>query len=181
MEDRHAVGRRPLRRLAVDLVVEDGAHRAVGQRADLDCPGGGSFKAIGAESPHQPHDAKAGAEALLKAGSALQELARATRQSLGRSWWPRGECARPSSRHRADGSTAYARARWCPDGYRWRADERRSARHLERSDGTRREPCLDLAARKAVRHAVEMTIELDMVVHTSQRGWSMRKRRGWPG
>jgi hypothetical protein len=32
VEDRHAVGGRPLRRLAIELVVEDGAHRAVGPR-----------------------------------------------------------------------------------------------------------------------------------------------------
>ena len=35
MEDRFGVGGRPGRRLAVELVVEDRAHRAVGQGADL--------------------------------------------------------------------------------------------------------------------------------------------------
>src|SRR6516225_941611 len=73
VEDRHAIGGRRLRRLAIELVVEDGAHRTVGQGADLDCPGGGGFQAIGAEWPHQPHNAKAGSEALLRVGPALQD------------------------------------------------------------------------------------------------------------
>src|SRR2546423_4565767 len=41
VKDRHTIGRRPLRSLAIELVVEDRAHRAVGQRADLDSPRGG--------------------------------------------------------------------------------------------------------------------------------------------
>ena len=73
MEDRHTIGGRPLRSLAIELVVEDGAHRAVGQRADLDRPRGGGFEAIGAEWPHQAHDAEAGTEALLRVGPALQD------------------------------------------------------------------------------------------------------------
>ena len=72
VEDRHVIGGR-LRRLAIELVVEDGAHRAVGQGADLDCPGGGRFEAIGAERPHQPHDAEASAEALFGMGPAFQD------------------------------------------------------------------------------------------------------------
>jgi hypothetical protein len=62
-----------LRSLAIELVVEDGAHRPVGQRADLDRPRGGGFQAIGAEWPHQAHDAEAGAEALLRVGPMLQD------------------------------------------------------------------------------------------------------------
>src|SRR6202049_2370660 len=73
VEDRHAVGGRPLRRLAIELVVEDQTHRTVGQGADLDCPRGGGFEAIGAERPHQPHDTEAGPEALLRVGPALQD------------------------------------------------------------------------------------------------------------
>src|SRR5438309_10552157 len=58
VEDRHAIGGRPLRRLAIELVVEDGAHRAVGQRADLDRPRGGGFETIGTEWPHEPRQAR---------------------------------------------------------------------------------------------------------------------------
>src|SRR6516225_11731175 len=73
VEDRRAVGRRPLRRLAIELVVEDRPHRTVGQGADLDRPRRGGFEAIGAEWPDQPHEAKAGPEALLRGGPALQD------------------------------------------------------------------------------------------------------------
>jgi hypothetical protein len=50
--------------LAIELVVEDRAHRAVGQRADLDCPRGRRFEAVGAERPHQADNAQAETEAL---------------------------------------------------------------------------------------------------------------------
>src|ERR1700758_5742613 len=73
VEDRHAIGGRPLCGVPIELVVEDRAHRAVGQRADLNRPRGGGFEAIGAEWAHQPHDAEAGAEALLRVGPALQD------------------------------------------------------------------------------------------------------------
>src|SRR5437868_7821859 len=73
VEDRHAIGGRRLRSLAIELVVEDRAHRAVGQRADLDRPRGGGFQAIGAERPHQAHDAEAGTEALLRVRPTLQD------------------------------------------------------------------------------------------------------------
>src|SRR5437870_13096131 len=72
-EDRHAIGGRPLRRLAIELVVEDGAHRAVGQRADLDPPRGGGFETIGTEWPHGPHEAEAGSEALRGKGAGLRD------------------------------------------------------------------------------------------------------------
>ena len=73
VEDRHTIGGRPLRNLAIELVVEDRAHRAVGQRADLDRPRSGSFEAIGAERPHQAHNAEAGTEALFGMRPALQD------------------------------------------------------------------------------------------------------------
>src|SRR5258707_5100031 len=71
VKDRYPIGGRPLRSLAIELVVEDRAHRAVGQRADLDRSRGGGFEAIGAEWPHQAHDAEASTEALLRVGPAL--------------------------------------------------------------------------------------------------------------
>src|SRR5690348_13819039 len=74
VEDRHAIdGRLLCSSLAIELVVEDRAHRAVGKRADLDRPRGGGFEAIGAERPHQAHDAEAGTEALLRVGPTLQD------------------------------------------------------------------------------------------------------------
>jgi hypothetical protein len=94
MEERHTVGGRWLRRLAIELVVEDRAHRAVGQRPDLDRSGGGGFEALDTEWPRQPDDAEAGAEALLRVRPTLDdELAQRSGGRTDRSG-PRGECAR---------------------------------------------------------------------------------------
>jgi hypothetical protein len=73
VEDRDGIGWRPLRGLAIELVIEDRAHRAVGEGADLDGAGCCRFETLGAERPHQAHDAEAGAEALLRVRSALQD------------------------------------------------------------------------------------------------------------
>ena len=43
-------------------------------------------------------------------------------------------------------------------------------------DGARGQPHLDFAAGKAIRHAVEMTLELDMVVDTDPDGDATRQR-----
>ncbi len=81
VEDRDTAGGPPLRRVAIELVVEDRAHRAVGQRADLDGAGRCRFEAIGAERPHQAHDAQAGAEPLFGMRPALQnQLAQGRRR-----------------------------------------------------------------------------------------------------
>jgi len=73
VKDRHAVGGRAERSLAVELVVEDRAHRTVGQGADLDCPSRRGLQSIGAERPRQADDAEAGAEALLGMRPALED------------------------------------------------------------------------------------------------------------
>src|ERR1700740_2087330 len=72
VKERRAVGRWRLRGLAIELVVEDRAHRAVAQRADLDRPRGSGFEATATEWPHQPDNAQPGAEALLRVGPTLQ-------------------------------------------------------------------------------------------------------------
>src|ERR1700751_5934380 len=61
------------RRCAVELVIEDRAHRAVGQGADLDGSGRCGFEASGAERPNQADDAETGAEALFRMWPALQD------------------------------------------------------------------------------------------------------------
>src|SRR5215472_12923839 len=58
---------------SADIGVEDRAHRAVGEGADLDGPRRRGFEASGAERPHQANDPQAGAEALLGMRSALQD------------------------------------------------------------------------------------------------------------
>jgi len=61
------------RRTSVELVIEDRAHRAVGQGADLDGSGRCGFEASGAGRPNQADDAKTGAEALFRMRPALQD------------------------------------------------------------------------------------------------------------
>ena len=73
VEDRDALGWLPVYGLAIELVVEDRAHRAVGQRADLDRSRGCRFEAVGAERPHQADNAQAGTEALFGVRPALQD------------------------------------------------------------------------------------------------------------
>ena len=65
VKDRRGLARRTGRRLPVELVVEDRAHRAVGQGADLDRPRGRRLQASDAERPRQADDAEAGAESLV--------------------------------------------------------------------------------------------------------------------
>jgi hypothetical protein len=52
VEDRDGIDRPRLRSLAIELVVEDRAHRAVGECADFDSAGCRRFHAVGAERPH---------------------------------------------------------------------------------------------------------------------------------
>ena len=68
-----AAGRPRLRGLAVELVVEDGARRAVGQGANLQGARHCRLDPRGAERAHQAHDAETGAEALLGVRPALQD------------------------------------------------------------------------------------------------------------
>ena len=68
MEDRDPV-RGLLRRVAIEVVVEDGFDRAVGAGADVERPAGGGLEPRGAERLGQTDDAETGAEALLGARS----------------------------------------------------------------------------------------------------------------
>src|SRR5271154_1853674 len=164
VQDRHAIDGRRLCSLAIELVVEDGAHRAVGQGADLDRPRGGGFEAIGAEWPHQAHDAEAGSEALFGMGPALQDQL-AQRSS---SWTNRSGLA-ANALHCPVGITPMARRHVLAGGGvpMVAAGPQMSGNPLALEkdlNSARRQPHLDLAAGKAVGDAVEMALELDMVV-----------------
>src|SRR5580704_3142873 len=167
VEDRHAVGGRPLRRLAIELVVEDRTHRTVGQRADLDCPRGGGFQAIGAERPHQPDDAEAGPEALLRVGPMLQDqLAErggsgADRSGLAANALDRPVGVPPVARRHVLGHRGVTMV---AAGPQMSGDPLALQKDL---DGSRGQPHLHLVAGKAVGHAVEMTFELDVVIDTN--------------
>src|ERR1700731_719790 len=167
VEDWHAIGGRPLCRLAVEFFVEDRAHRTVGQGADPDCPRGGGFETIGAEWPHQPHDAQAGPEALLRVGPALQDQL----AERGGSWADRSGLA-ANALDGPVGVPPMARRHVLGDGGvpMVTAGAQMSGNPLALQkdlDGSRRQSHLDLAAGKAVGHAVEMPFELDVVIDTN--------------
>src|SRR6266581_4036186 len=73
MEDRRAVRSTLVCGVSIELVVEDGTERAVGERADLDGARGGGFQTCEAERPRQTQDAEAGAEAQFRMGPVLQD------------------------------------------------------------------------------------------------------------
>jgi hypothetical protein len=65
MDDRRTVRSPLVCGVSIELVVEDGADRAVGERADLDGVRCSGFQTRDAERPRQPQDAEVGSEALL--------------------------------------------------------------------------------------------------------------------
>src|ERR1700757_4791899 len=73
MDDRRTVRSPLVCGVSIELVVEDGADRAIGERADLDGVRCRGFPTRDAERPRQPQDAEAGSEALLGMGSLLQD------------------------------------------------------------------------------------------------------------
>src|SRR3954469_7143409 len=73
VEHRGGVSRPRLHGLTIELVIEDRAHRAVGQGADLDGPCCCRLDTFAAERAYQAHDAEAGAEPLLGMWPALQD------------------------------------------------------------------------------------------------------------
>ena len=74
MEDRRAVRGALGCGLAIELVVEDGADRAVAARADLKGPQASRFDALAAEGFDEPDNAQAGAEALFGMAALLKDL-----------------------------------------------------------------------------------------------------------
>ena len=73
MEDRHAVRGALVLGVTIELVVEDGTDRSVGERADLDGACGGGFETIDAERFGEAQNAEAGSESLLGVRPPLQD------------------------------------------------------------------------------------------------------------
>jgi hypothetical protein len=73
MDDRRTVRGSLVSGVSIELVIEDGADRAIAERTDLDGACRGGFQPCDAERPCQPQDAKAGSEALLGVGPLLQD------------------------------------------------------------------------------------------------------------
>src|SRR6201997_3891107 len=119
---------------------------------------------MGAEWPRQSDDAEAGPDPLLRVGPALQDQL----AERGGSWADRSGLA-ANALDGPVGVPPMARRHVLGDGGvpMVTAGAQMSGNPLalqEDLDGSRSQPHLHLAARKAVGHAVEMTFELDMVV-----------------
>src|SRR5437588_2101571 len=164
MEDRRVVRGTLVRDVSIELVVEDGAHRSVGERADLDGPRGGGFQTCDAERPRQTQDAEAGSEALFRMRPLLQdEIA-----ERGGCWPDEGGVPADT----ADGPVGVtAMAGWHVVGgsgvlaVATRSHVHGNALALDEDlHGAAGEPHLDLAAREAVGNAVEMPLDIDMVI-----------------
>src|SRR3974377_830238 len=73
MEDRRAVRGTLVSGVTIELVVEDGTHRPVAERADVDRACGGGFEPFTPERAQQAQNAAAGAEALFGMGPAFED------------------------------------------------------------------------------------------------------------
>lgn len=73
MKDRGALRGALMCGVPIELVIENGADRTVGERADLDGVRGGGFQPAGAERSRQMQNAEAGSEALFGMGPVLQD------------------------------------------------------------------------------------------------------------
>src|SRR5262249_14471646 len=153
-----------VRGLPVELVIEDGADRSVAEAADVDRARGGSFEPIATECAQEAQDAAAGAEALLGMGAALQdEFAQrrsrrpdALRLLADAIDGPVG-IAPVTGRHMlGDGRVLVVAARSYMSG-----DPLAPGEDLH---GTCGEAHLDFGAREAVGHAVEVMIDVDVIV-----------------
>src|SRR5262249_22949581 len=153
-----------MRGVAIELVVEDGADRSVGERADLDGARGGRFQPRDAERPRQTQDAEAGSEPLFGMGPVLEdEIA----QRCG--CWP-DESGVPADP--ADGPVGMAamagrhvvgkrRVLAVAASPHMHSDAFTLGEDLDRAGG---ETHFNLGAGEAMRHAVEVVLDIDVVV-----------------
>ena len=164
MDDRRTVRGSLLCGVSIELVVEDGTDRSVGERADLDGARRGGLQTCDAERSHQPQDAETGSEALLGVRSLLQD------EIAERRGCRADECGIPADA--ADGPvgvTAMTGGHVVGDGGVLAVA---ASSHVhgdplapdEDLHAAASQPHLDLAAREAVGHAVEVALDIDVIV-----------------
>ena len=164
MEDRRTVRGRPVCGVSIELVVEDGTDRAVGERADLDGAGGGGLQPGDPERPRQPQDAEAGSEALLGMRPLIEdEIAERHGRRTDEGGIPADTADGPvgvsamAGRHVVGGGGVLAIAA--------RSHVHGDALALDEDlHGAAGESHLDLATGEAVGNAVEVALDLDVVV-----------------
>ena len=145
--------------------LQDRVDRAVGAGADVEAAVARRLEAIARRTgaPAAGCRGRRGSPARGAAGS--PGSGRRAWRWPGRWRPPRAGCARWSSRHSADASSACARARWCAGRGTTAAQMRGDALALvEDLDGARGQARLDLLADEAVRHGVVVALDVDVVV-----------------
>src|SRR5829696_8887111 len=164
MEDRHAVGGALLGGVAIEIVVEDGLDRSVGPGADIESPRRGRLDALGAEGFDQTDDAETRPEALFGVRALLKD--QLAQGSAG--WSDRGGIAlnavdRPvcvttmAGGHVLEHGGVLAVAA----GPQMGGDPLALGEHLDGSPG---HPRFDGLASEAIRHAVIMAVDIDMII-----------------
>lgn len=164
MEDRHAVCGALLGGVAIEIVVEDGLERSVGPGADIESPRRGRLDSLGAEGFDQTDDAETRPEALFGVRALLED--QLAQSSAG--WSDRGGIA-PDAVDRPVGVTAMAGGHVLEHGSvlavaagaQMRGDPLAPGEHLDGSPG---HPRLDGLAGKAIRHAVVMPVDIDVII-----------------
>jgi hypothetical protein len=143
---------------------EDGLHRAVGARADLQGAQAGPFQARRPERFGKPHDAQAGAEALFGMGAVLQDhLA----EQIDRR--PDGERLAQDALYGPVGVAAMAGRHVFRQGGVLSVT---GAAHVDRDpgaleedlDAARRGADFDAGAGMAIGHGVEVAVDIDVIV-----------------
>src|SRR4051794_32910732 len=153
-----------IRSQPVELVVEDGCDRAVGQRADLDGAHRRRIEASGRHRPRQPQDTNAGPETLFGVRAALQDQrakdadrrpdrVRVAADALDGPVRIATVTGWHVLRHRRVLAVAAA----APVS----GDALATQEHLDRAG---REPGIDLGPGITVRDAIEVVLDLDVIV-----------------
>src|SRR5262245_1129955 len=150
--------------MAIEVVVEDGFDRSVGARADGDGAGGGGLEPLGAERLDQADDAETGAEALLGMRLVLEDQLAQRRRVCS---YQRGVLA--DAIDGPVGTAAVARRHVVRHGrvlvIAAHALMRGNACTLDEDlDRARADAHLDFAAGEAMRNAVVVAVDLDVII-----------------
>jgi hypothetical protein len=175
MKDRRALCGARMDGMPIELVVEDGANRSVSERADLDGAGGGGFQPRDTKWARQMEDAEAGAKALLGVGPLLEnEIAerRGCRPDEGgvstdAAYGPVSITAMTGWHVVGDGGVLAVAA-----SALMRGNALTSGKNLHGPTG---EADLDLGAGEAVGHAVEVLLDLDVIIDADPADAPLRK------
>src|SRR5579863_7469040 len=175
VNNRRAVRRALVGGLPIELVIEDGANRAISERTDLDGACRGNLEPRDTERPRQTENAETGTEALLGMGPVLQDqVAKCGRCRPDQGRVPADAGDGPSGiapmagwHVIGDGGVFAITAAALVDGNAFAF-----GKYL---DGAVGEADFDLDAGEAMGHAVEVLVDLNMVIDADPADAPLRK------